>query len=286
MNLTIPRGYRLAAGTDIDLFLDRLPAVMDPIRDRLDGVLFTDLALTSIDNADAGGRPRPAHPMAEAYAAWADDQQGMNPHMVWHDPHHLNIRTGFDEATGRHLIMVHGDSEYADQLILMPEVQEYRYFSFIEDIPQGITEAEWEARGAAWNRLLPDFKANDALRSWDLREVDDPRTAALVAAIAESDELVATYAKDLRRRARRVAVNRYSYWLSEQGAEIMSAVTDAFRAELDALCTVTRPLLAPATARLLADGVGNSGFADIPDEDWSDLLQRDHAVETAKADTF
>lgn len=71
MSTKIPHGYRLADGTNVDAFLARLPAIMDPIHDLLDARVLAETTLFGLDHLDYRDRARPEAPLQHFAEAWA-----------------------------------------------------------------------------------------------------------------------------------------------------------------------------------------------------------------------
>lgn len=280
--LHVPHGYRLASGITPAAFLARLTKVMNPVRDRLDAADFIERAIDSIDQADVALRPRPAAPMDDAFRGWTAEQAGMNRHLVWFDPHSLDVRIGSDPVTGRHHIIAATDRlDYIEALEAMPEVEKYGYQAIIESLPEGITDEEWQERSEAWTRLLPRGRA-DGMDLWTLRESGDTRTGDVVTALQCSDELLAAYSNmTKRRRAFRRAAEKFASWYSaNHGADAMSAVIRAMGMELPALTATIESRLAPLSAELVRTGAGTTAFSDLGQADWDALCAKDHTRRT------
>lgn len=283
--LTIPHGYRLRAGADPRDFLDRLAAVMNPVRDRLDAEHFIELAVHAVDRADLSGQPRPSAPMDDAYAAWEAEQEAMNPNYVWFDPHSLAVRIGFDPVSGRHLIILATDCpEYIQAMDGLTDAGHYGYLAVIEELPDNVSTADWQERAQAWTRMLPRGRA-DAMDLWHLRGPSDTRTRQVVSAVQSCDELARAFNTSTpMKRSRNLAVERYADWLiTHQGLDPMSAVMDARLVGLMTLQGVILHRLAPFSAQLLADGTGRHPEGlNLGREAWDDLCCREHRALAAE----
>ncbi len=135
--------------------MDRVRAVMNPVRDRLDAKVLAEAAVRLIDDADLAGAARPKSPLAKAFMEF-DEQQHKAGKGSWeHDPNRFEMSLGQDAKTGRVLVLVRAERpEFRDAFAAMDEVAEYAYWNNA-DQPEGITESEWRQRKDAWNRVLP-----------------------------------------------------------------------------------------------------------------------------------
>ena len=266
MSTKIHHGHRLADGTDLQAFLAALPAVMSPIRDRLDAARIIDKALTSIDEADRRGVARPAQPAAMALQKiLAEEADPRNAHTVWGSWNEVELAYGTDPDTGRTMILIFAvENVYTEALRAMPQVEAYGYWNN-SDRPAGVSEREWEDRRQAWARTLPTGVPADSMDSWEL-EKPEGRVEALLTRILSSDEELSRWAPDFN-RARRLAINTYAEWLhATTGMDPIECAGPAFRADLDWLIFMIGPVLAPMTVELLTTGTGASGLYPIMDQ--------------------
>lgn len=173
MPLRIDTGFRLATGTDPFEFAAQVRALLDPIRDRLDAAWLAEYATGLVDEARFGN-PRPAvedpkqswlkgvdpyaRPLTTAALAWADEQSRHRPSSVWHDPHYFEMSLGRDPLTGR-IVGQHycARSELRDAFEAMPQVEDFTFRTFVDELPDGVTRAEWDDRGRVWETLCPGF---------------------------------------------------------------------------------------------------------------------------------
>ncbi len=268
MSIKIHHGFRLAAGTDVPTFQARLSEIMDRIRDGLDAALFAGLAVHDIDRKDMRGEARPEHPLAEAYAEWAEDQLTQNPLTVWHDPNSLDADFGFDDVTGLTFVLFHCQEDaYRDAFLKMDEVEEYGYWNSTEG-PERLTEAEWAERREFWERtILRHSRVSDVTERWTLREDIVTRTREIGLMAAGTEQLLLDNAPSPSQRARRLGQESYAGWLHrETGKDMLSVVNQSFRADLTGLAAVIEPALAPVTVNLLSGGLGENGLAAVKDQ--------------------
>lgn len=280
MNLDLHHGYRLAPGTDPEAFPERLRAVMDPIRDRLDARLFADLTLRRIDSADSVGAPRALRPLQEAYEEWAGDQEKTPIHFVWYDPNYLEMNLGHDPVTDTHVLILHAsERDYRDALLAMPEVEDFRYRAIIEEIPDGITDTEWEHRRDVWTRLLPRGRS-DGFDHFKLRPAGPTGYEPIHAMITASEEAAREHSPTVKTRARRAAAEIYAGWLRrEKGMDVMTAVSRAMTTELECVLDGVFPCIDPVTVALLETGAGRPRFQSLTREQWDRQCEMDFALD-------
>ena len=278
MNLDLHHGYRLTPGTDPATFPERLRAVMDPIRDRLDASLFADLAVRRIDAADAQGMPRTAKPLQEAYEKWAHEQENMSRHSVWFDPNYLEMKLGHDPVTDTRVLILHAsEKDYKDALLAMPEVESFSYRAIIEEIPDGVTEAEWEHRRDVWNRLLPRGRS-DGFDHFKLRPEGSTGYGPIHAMLTASEEAAREHSPTVETRARRSAAEIYARWLHrEQEMDLVRAVSKAMHTDLECVLDGVFPCIDPVTVALLEMGAGRPRFQSLTREQWDGQCELDFA---------
>lgn len=155
MSTKIYHGYRLAEGTDIWDFTERLREVGNVERDRLDLELFESIAAkTAEKRADEGLKPYETRRQAlmAAMFDWTktcgEDRTGVLAGM-----YDLNLTFIRDTETGRILVLsyCHGGMEkvFTD----MPEVEYYGYWDNT-DPDEDCSEEEWLEREETWERAL------------------------------------------------------------------------------------------------------------------------------------
>lgn len=267
MSTKLHHGHRLAAGADLDTFLSALPAVMSPVRDRLDAERVLRKAVESVDDADRLGRDRPAEPAREALTKiLAEEADPRNARNVWGSWNEVDLSYGTDPDTGRTMILIFAvEDAYTEALRAMPQVEAYGYWNNSDSRPDGVSEREWEDRRKAWARTLPTGVPADSMDSWGL-EKPEGRVEALLGRILSSDDELHRWLPE-QDRSGWVAINTYSEWLhNTQGLEFMVCASKAFRADLSPLTAIIDPALAPVTVDLLTAGTGTSGLYPIMDQ--------------------
>lgn len=249
---------------------------MDPIRDRLDAQLFAELTLSRIDSADAQRLPRAAKPLQEAYEEWAASQESTSIHSVWFDPHYLEVELGHDPVSDTHVLILHASEPgYRDALLAMPEVQDFRYRAIIEEIPDGVTEAEWEHRRDVWTRLLPRGRS-DAFDRFKLRPEGATGYEPIHAMLTASEEAAREHSPTIKTRARRAAAEIYAGWLRrEKGMDLMTAVSQAMTTELECVLDGVFPCIDPVTVTLLETGAGRPRFQSLTKKQWDRQCEMD-----------
>lgn len=209
MSTKIYHGYRLAEDVDIFDFQDRLRAVMNPIRDRVDATWLMDHAVHAIDHADWRGNERSRMPLFEAMADFDETQRkesarGYNQASMSRkfNPHRFEASFGRDPKSGRILALLFTEKEpFVTAWKAMDEVESYGYWNNT-DAPVEVSDAEWGERREAWNRVMPGFDPpvesmlTFALRSNVLdigmtrlaHNTDDPEVRSLLLDVAPSED--------------------------------------------------------------------------------------------------
>lgn len=215
MSTKIYNGYRLSPAVDLFEFTGRLRTVMNPIRARLDAGALMDRAVTAIDAADARGEARPQHVLLAAMNEFDGEQRNLNPRHRGYDPNRFEVSFGYDQQTCRLLCLLYADQpEFTEAWESLPEVEEYGYWNNA-DQPEGVTDAGWDERRDAWERVMPGYTAPvECMLSFSLRAAPPygsgmiglvlPRSGA--AAEAERKALLRSAARTKRARARSLAV--------------------------------------------------------------------------------
>lgn len=255
MSTKIPNGFRLAAGTDLDAFKRAVRSVIDPLRDQEDLKLLAIETAKHVDTLWLKGEPIPAGAAVTAYAQWADAQSKLSVHDYDHDENRFELSIGTDPGTGRVMVIAFTENfALREAFEELPEVEEYGYWNHTDSYPEGVTEADWKVREAAWDRMLPGLgRPSDTMESWVLRDTVEIReelrndTARLIA-LAPSPAERATfpgkdaYADHLRR---------------DRGVEIMKAVRFVVFGRgqsVQPVIDTVASFLPPLTAGLLTDG--------------------------------
>lgn len=158
MSTKIYHGYRLAEGTDVWEFTERLRREGNRLRDRLDmeaiekfaeGVAAKRLA----DGKEPAGS-REAYLMG-GYHAWREVMDQLKESRLG-DPHQLDVCLIRDPEGGRIMALLYAGSKMESLWESQPEVEPWGYWDNT-DQPEGVTDEEWEERCAAWERCLPDW---------------------------------------------------------------------------------------------------------------------------------
>ena len=150
MSTKIYNGYRLAPGTDIWAFTERLREQGNARRDELDGGVIEQLA--SRIQEPEGGWNSPQARLMRGYIAWDEVMRQLKDSRLG-DPHQLSVTFIRDQETGRILALLYAGSAIEEVFTGQPEVEEYGYWNNA-DPPEHVTEAEWEEREGAWDRCL------------------------------------------------------------------------------------------------------------------------------------
>lgn len=140
MSTKIYHGYRLAEGTDLFAFCERLRALADPLRDELDLELLNRLA--------SWGRES----LGSAVGRWQAMQEEMRPDVYGHDPHRLDVVFLRDSITERILALLYTE-KFTKLWESLPEVEYFGYWNNT-DPDEDCTELEFDQRGEAWERVL------------------------------------------------------------------------------------------------------------------------------------
>lgn len=216
MSTKIYHGYRISPVVDLFEFTGRLRAVMNPIRMRLDATMLMDRAITAVDGADARGEARPQGALFTAMTEFDDEQRTMDSALRGHDPHRFEVSFGSDQQTGRILCLLYVDQgEFTEAWESLPEVEPYGYWNNA-DRPERVTDAEWEERREAWDRVMPGYTPPvECMISFSLRSASPYGSGMIDLILPQSDEtaeaerkaLLRSVAKTKRARARNLAVN-------------------------------------------------------------------------------
>ena len=158
MSMKIYHGYRLAEGTDVWDFTERLRREGNEERDRLDMEMVEKLAEgVAAKRLEDGKEPagsREAYLMG-GYHAWLKVMTQLKESRLG-DPHQLDVCLIRDPGTGRIMALLYAGSKMEHVWERQPEVEEYGYWNNT-DQPEGVTDAEWDERRAAWERCLPNW---------------------------------------------------------------------------------------------------------------------------------
>lgn len=251
MPLEVDNGFRLAEGTDPFEFCAQARALLDPIRDRLDAAWLAEYACELVDEARFG-RPRPPvddpkrpwlrgvdpylRPLTTAALAWADEQSRQHPMSVWHDPHFFELALGCDPHTGR-IVGQHYCTrpELREAFCAMAQVQDFTYRTFIEQLPEGVTQTEWDDRRRVWETLYPGYGPaveSGLLLTFKLRATDTDVDMTRLASGPELNPLIlANLPTDAQRAWHRLSAVMISVLVPQPGDsdQILAALHTARR---------------------------------------------------------
>lgn len=155
MSTKIYHGYRLAAGTDIWEFTERLREQANVVRDRLDLEAIERAAeqLQAKRIIDGKGPfPDRESRLLAGYHIWDEVNRKLGSSRL-SDPHQLDVTFIRDTATNRILALLYAGRETTKVFELQPGVEEYGYWNNA-DPPADVTEDEWEERRVVWDRCL------------------------------------------------------------------------------------------------------------------------------------
>lgn len=177
MSTRIYGGYRLAAGSSLHAFLGRVRDTINPVRDGEDVKLLATIVAGDVCGRWLRGESVPPGAADTAYECWAETQAAMNPNDWDHDVNRFELSTGTDPATGRVMVILRTENENLRSAFeAMEEVEEYGYWNNSDSYPLGVTRADWEIRGDAWDRMLPGSgQVSRSMTDWALRDGTDVR---------------------------------------------------------------------------------------------------------------
>lgn len=152
--------YKLAPGTDIFDFTDRMRETLNPVRDEADLDLLIGKARKAMLGITLGlmvpeisADQPPARFLDTAYDKYMREQFDATKGTHGHDPNRFEA-SFFRTRSGDILVRTFAENDALnDAFDAMPEVHEYGHWS-CEDIPDDITAEEWDAREAAWDEIV------------------------------------------------------------------------------------------------------------------------------------
>jgi hypothetical protein len=177
MSTKIPNGFRLAEGTDLDVFKTRVRRVIDPLRDQEDLKLLAIEAAKFVDSRWLAGDPILPGAADTAYAQWADAQSRMSVNDYDHDENRFKLSIGTDPGSGRIMVIAFAENHtLLEAFEDLEGVEEYGYWDHSDSYPEGVTQADWEIRKTAWDRMLPGLGGPSAtMDTWILRDTVEIR---------------------------------------------------------------------------------------------------------------
>lgn len=150
MSTKIHEGYRLAPGTDIWEFTERLRAQGNELRNKLDMEAIETFAQAA-ENERGEFPSREARLMA-GYHGWADLMRTLGESRI-SDPHQLSVTFIRDPKNGRILARLYAGSKMEEVFTKQPEVEYFGYWDN-SDPDEDCTEDEWRERKDSWERSV------------------------------------------------------------------------------------------------------------------------------------
>lgn len=254
MSTKIYDGFRLCEGVPLEQFTSDLRRVLDPVRDSEDVKMISRLVTESIDRRWLRGETVPAGAAAATCQEWHEAQGAMSPRDWDHHRNRFELSIGTDPGTGRVMMIARSEnSALMAAFQNMDAVEEYGYWNNSDSYPDGVTEADWEVREAAWNRMLPGAgKISDTMDTWVLRESPAVREGLL------TPDLLAGHAPDRQSRAETLGREAYAeHLISQHGIEAMTAVQHVIfnrGADVSPVIDLVAAYLPRITAELLTGG--------------------------------
>lgn len=150
MSTKIYDAWRLPAGVDLFEVARDVQGRAQDIRNTLDREMLVRSALELADQGAAHGEPLD-WPLYAAYQNYEKEQRRLSPTDVFHDPNRFCLVLLRDPETGDILAKLFADKrEYTDMLNSLGW-EDFEYWNNT-DGPEGISEEDWAARVAAWDR--------------------------------------------------------------------------------------------------------------------------------------
>jgi hypothetical protein len=249
MSVKIPNGYRLAEGTDVFEFVQRVRDVMNPLRDEAELNYLVAEATRDIDHADFRGEPRPDMPLFRAAIEFDNKQFEMKragkTHGYDFNPHRFELAIGKDPKTGRIGVRVYTETgSMRDAFEAMTGVTEYHFQDSTEG-PSDIPKDVWQERKHFWERVSGDVPPIESMLSMDLR---GEYNSTVIAGIMDGRDSLADrliipsrrsrakamasieFANEAVRRGRDV-IKAFWAFRDDQGSEVIAAA-EVFMTEL------------------------------------------------------
>ena len=158
MSTKIFHGYRLAEGTDIWEFTERLRRDGNVLRDELDMEVIERFSEGVVNERRQKDQELPKTDEARlmlGYHGWHELMIELKDARIG-DPHQLEVCFIKDPGTGRIMALLYAGSKMEAFWESQPEVEPWGYWNNT-DQPEGVTEEEWEERRQAWERCLPNW---------------------------------------------------------------------------------------------------------------------------------
>lgn len=170
MSTKIYYGYRLAEGTNIWTFTEKLRERGNELRDQLDMEVVEKFTEGAVSKRLAEGKEVPETREARllfGYHGWSEVMRQLGESRLG-DPHRLSVTFIRDTETGRILALLYAGSKMEEVFTSMPEVEYFGYWNNT-DPDENCTELEWEEREEVWERVLGDDAPVRRGISFDLR---------------------------------------------------------------------------------------------------------------------
>ncbi|MET4144293.1 hypothetical protein [Arthrobacter sp. UYCo732] len=278
MSTKIYHGFRLTEGTDLATFKYQVRSVIDPLRDQEDLKLLAVETAKFVDSRWLAGEPIPAGAAAAAYATWSEAQSKMSAYDYDHDLNRFELSIGTDPGTGRIMVIARAENHVLmDAFKELSGVEEFGYWDNTDAYPEGVTEADWKIREAAWDRMLPGLgRISDTMDTWTLRDSVEIREE-----LRDTDTIV-LHIHDLADRAEGTGMDAYADHLHlECGVDVMRAVQHvafgrghSVRPVIDTVAS----FLPAITAELITQGSRNAvdtGYRDAVRSACEELHEQD-----------
>lgn len=138
-----------------EAFFDQFARAMSPIRMKLERAEVARDVAQLVDRADTRFAERPANLVIQVIATIKGRRDESTPDSVFADPNYANVSLLKDTDTGAMLVFfARGDRAYDKRFLALDGVEEYGWYS-AEEPRDSVSQAGWDARRKAWERVLP-----------------------------------------------------------------------------------------------------------------------------------
>lgn len=269
MSTKIHNGYRLTAGANIFEFTRRVRTILDPVGDRADGELLARLFTNAVDSRWLKGEPLPPMLAFEAFSKWESEQTKLDDTDRLKDPNRFELGLGEGPDTGRILVRLYTErAAMRDALEGMDEVEAYSYWNN-SDPANGFTEDQWAERGAAWERVMPDYAPPaESMLTFVLRTNANPGTLMLCSLDGGIEDPVLTRIPGRAERATALVRTRYLHLLvAVLGIDVVHAYRHVTSSRISGLlasaAAVIEPHLWDVTRELLHEGTPDTAAPEL-----------------------
>jgi len=148
-------GYRLAEGTDVWAFTEKLRDTGNARRDELDMHAVMECARgIETKRVEDGEEPetRERSRLMRGFQAWSELMHSLKDSRLG-DPYQLDAVFLRDPANGRVLVMLYAGAKMESVFTGQPEVEGYGFWDNT-DPEEGASDEDWQARGEAWDRAV------------------------------------------------------------------------------------------------------------------------------------